>query len=376
MSTDTKSAIELLQWMVRIPSISGNELGLGNFLYDLAHSWRLDAQRLPIPGQHDQILIGVEASRSDAPLVLFDSHMDTVAVDGMTIDPYSGDVDAGRLFGRGSCDTKGTGAAMLTALREYSEQRDRPNRVAMICAVHEETDMCGIRQFVKHDLPMLGWMPDAVIVGEPTEFHPVIAHNGLLRCTITTRGVAAHSSRPQEGVSAISAMVKVVAALEGQYIPGVTATDDLTGSAACSINTIRGGSADNIIPDHCTVTLDRRLTPAEDTDREIAAIDAVIHAAGDSAERIEATRHPPLTTKHNTALVERCVAVLGEMKLPKMTMGAPFATHAAYFDAVGLPAVVLGPGDPHKAHTKDESVEVAQIERGVELYLRLMNGGC
>jgi len=371
--SEAKSVVELLQWMVRIPSVSGDEARLGNFLYDLAHAWKLDAQRLPFPGHPDQVLIGVDGSRDDAPLLLFDSHMDTVATDGMTIDPFSGDIDGGMLFGRGACDTKGTGAAMLAAMREYAERRDRPHRVAMICAVEEETDMSGIRHFVGHDLPRLGWKPAGAIVGEPTMFHPVMAHNGLFRLNITTRGVAAHSSTPHEGRSAISAMVKVVAAVERDYIPTVTASDPLTGMAACSINTIRGGCADNIIPDHCAVTLDRRLTPAEDAEAEVARLDALLRSVDDTAERTDIVRHPPLTTKYNAALVERCVAVLGAMGLPKMTMGAPFATHAAYFDAAGIPAVVLGPGDPHKAHTKDECVEVVAIERGVELYLRLMN---
>jgi len=380
--TEPKSVVELLQHTVAIhsvnPAMGGeflSEKTLGDYLFDLAAQWKLDAQRLGCAGHADQILITVEASEADRPWLLFDSHLDTVAATGMTVDPFGGKLAEQRIYGRGSCDTKGTGAAMLWALRAYANQPNRPCCAALLFSVDEEHAMTGIQSFINCDLPRLGWEVAAAIVGEPTEFHPIIAHHGLLRWTLTTRGVAAHSSVPHEGRSAISAMVKVIDAMETQYIPSLKAYDDLTGAAACSINTIQGGSAANIIPDFCTVEVDRRVVPGEDVQATLKAADDVLAPLDFAVERKVHIQHPPMTTRCNAQLVTHARAVLGDMKLPTMTIGAAFATHGAYFDAAGIGSVVIGPGELHKAHTKDESIPLDHLERGVELYTRLMCSG-
>jgi len=176
------------------------------------------------------------------PWLLFESHLDTVAVDGMTIEPFAAERRDGRLWGRGACDTKGTGAAMLWALQRYvraSERESaaasaerRPNNVALLFTTDEEITMTGVRSFAANDArglfrsigasslehraphqaphqaedhggrqakqpgeeppsPALGDLA-GVVVGEPTWLKPVTAHNGVIRWRVTTRGVAAH----------------------------------------------------------------------------------------------------------------------------------------------------------------------------------------
>ncbi|MBB6431220.1 M20/M25/M40 family metallo-hydrolase [Algisphaera agarilytica] len=381
-----QSVVELLQLMVRVNTVNralpgsvGGEAALVEALESLADAWGLATTRLPVKGQADQLLV-THVVGDDLPWILFDSHLDTVAVEGMTIDPFSGDVGDGKVWGRGSCDTKGTGAAMLWAMKQaVAGQGDRalPHNLALLFSVDEEVSMQGVASFVKNDLPSLGWWPAAVIVGEPTEHRPVIAHNGCLRWTLTTHGKACHSSVPHEGVSAISAMVRVIDLIESRYIPSLSAEHPLTGTAVCSINMIRGGSAPNIIPDRCTIQIDRRVVPGEDSAQAIADIHALLEPLGDSHPPIDFTQdvvvdHPPFGTEHNGALIDHLVPVLESLGLPKLTLGAPFATHASYFDQAGIPAVVLGPGSPHTAHTKDEWVAVDQIERGVEVYRAIM----
>ena len=95
----------------------------------------------------DMLLIIVQSTRGDRPpWLLFDSHMDTVAIEGMTIDPFGGVILDGKLFGRGACDTKGTGAAMLWALCQYAQQSDRPNTIALLFSTDEEMMMSGLRR--------------------------------------------------------------------------------------------------------------------------------------------------------------------------------------------------------------------------------------
>jgi acetylornithine deacetylase len=369
--------------MVRINSINaalpGSDGGEAK-LVDEMERWARDAdfsaRRLAVDGQSDQLLICHELA-SERPWVLFDSHLDTVAVEGMTIDPFGGELRDGKVWGRGSADTKGTGAAMLTALREYAAAEEPPNNVAVLLSVDEEVSMAGARSFVERDLSGLSWRPAAVVVGEPTELRPVIAHNGCLRWTITTHGRACHSSVPHEGRSAISDMVRVIDRIERAYFPTLTAEHPLTGRAVGSINLIRGGSAPNIVPDRCTFEIDRRTVPGEDGGAVLHTIARLLEplAAGDDAIRFTQevnVAQPPLGTSHNGPWSELIQEVLEQCGLPTLTLGAPFATNAAHYAAAGLPTVVLGPGSPHTAHTKDEWVAVEQIERGVELYRHLM----
>jgi acetylornithine deacetylase len=382
------SLVQTLQQMVRIDSVNGALTGKAcaestavDWAEWVAGAWGFKSRRLPVADRADQLLITHEVSK-DAPWLLFDSHLDTVAVDGMTVDPFGGELHDGRIYGRGACDTKGTGAAMLWALREYALQQNGPNNIALLFSVDEEVGMFGIRSFRGNDYPSLGFQPAGVIVGEPTELHPVIAHNGLIRWKVTTHGVAAHSSVPHQGRSAISAMMRVVDAIESRYIPNLSAENELTGRAACSVNMIRGGSSANIIPDACTIDIDRRVVPApapgEDFESIKRALAQIIESVKNDLPTLEHTievvvTHPPLMPAGSEQLTDTIKTVLKQQGLPTLCVGAPFATHAGYFCEAGLPTVVLGPGETHKAHTKDEYISTDQLERGAALYLALMH---
>ena len=197
----TKHVKSLLQAMVGFDTvnsaISGKpdaERALSVYLDDLAKSMGLDTRRLPVTGEGFNLLVTHQVD-GQAPWLLFESHLDTVSVDKMTVDPFAGRIVDGRLYGRGACDTKGTGAAMLCALSRY-RKRGGPNNVAILFTLDEEIGKTGVRTFVASQLPGLGWRPAGVIVGEPTRLRAVVAHNGVVRWRIRTEGVAAHSSDP------------------------------------------------------------------------------------------------------------------------------------------------------------------------------------
>ncbi len=396
MGTATpQSVVQTLQAMVRINSVNSALTGqscaeaeLCDWLERTAKGWGLDTRRLAVPGtpgapgipgvegRADQLLVTHEVG-ADAPWLLFDSHMDTVAVEGMTVDPFGGELRDERIYGRGACDTKGTGAAMLWAMKQYADAAPGPNNTALLFGVDEESGMLGIASFLKNDYPSLGFVPQGVIVGEPTELHPVIAHNGLIRWKVTTHGVAAHSSVPHDGKSAISMMVKLIQAIETHYIANLTAEHELTGAAACSINVIHGGSAANIIPDACVIEVDRRVAPGEDFESVLPAFKSVLDAVKEQDPSLQytvkvVTTHAPLLATGSEALLTRVKRVLKDEGLAALSLGAPFATHASYYCRAGLPTLVLGPGEIHKAHTKDEYISTGQLEQGVGVYLGLM----
>ena len=374
--------------MVRIDSVNGAmtgrvcaEAALCDWLERVAKRWGLTTKRLPVPGRADQLLVTYVAA-ADRPWLLFDSHMDTVAVEGMTVEPFGGELRDGRVYGRGACDTKGTGAAMLWAMKQHAANPDAKNNIALLFSVDEEVGMLGVKSFMRNDFHAAGFGPGSpgvrgVIVGEPTELHPVIAHGGLARWKVTTHGVAAHSSVPHEGKSAIRMMMKLIDAIESDYIAKLTAEHILTGRSACSINMIRGGSATNIIPDACAIDVDRRVAPGEDFDSVTPTFISVLESAKTMDPSLDftvevLTTHPPLLPDNSENLLATIKGVLKEHGLPLLSLGAPFATHGSYYGGAGLPTVVLGPGEIHKAHTKDEYISVEQLERGVAVYMGLM----
>jgi acetylornithine deacetylase len=311
---------------------------------------------------------------------LFDSHLDTVSVDGMTIDPFAAEVRDGRVWGRGAADTKGTGAAMLCALEEYAAAGTTGANVALLFSVEEENGMNGIRAFVDTHLPELDIRFSGAVIGEPTTLKAVIAHNGVVRYRIATAGVAAHSADPSRGQSAIRDMAKLVLFLEDTHIPSLSASHPLTGTAQSSINVIRGGSAVNIIPDHCEAEVDRRTVPGEDPEAAVrafqAAVDEFRHEHAEAQVSVEVTvGTPPLVPSDDPRWAKVVGGVLEGHGLDGTGRGARYATHAGDVSRAGIPTVVLGPGDIAQGHTKDEWVEIAQIERAVPIYREIMARG-
>lgn len=373
----------LLQQMIAVDTVNdrpdgrpGREGALADYLEGVAGECGLAPRRLSIDGEPDNLLVWHE-EHIDRPWLLFVSHMDTVATRGMTIDPFSGEIRDGRIYGRGSCDTKGSGAAALWSLMDYASGSDRPNNVAVLYTVDEEFGMTGAVAFVREHLPELARQPAGVIVGEPTGLRPVCAHNGVVRWKLETEGVAAHSSEPQTGKSAISMMAEVVRAVERDYIGKLSASHELTGRAQCSVNVIRGGSQVNIIPEHCEVEVDRRTVPGERGEDVLPAVERVLDEVRQAnpdlvVRQTEPYIVPALDPSTNEAWSEHVCSVLRLLGLPDEATGAKYGTEASTFGQAGFPAVVLGPGDVAQAHTKDEWLDLNELRRGCEVYLAVM----
>jgi len=352
------------------------ERGLAEFLESAGSALGFAAKRFPVGDSGFNLLLSCRTN-SRAPWLLFESHLDTVSVEGMTVEPFAGRIREGRIYGRGACDTKGSGAAMLWAMRLYAERAERPNNVAILYTLDEEIGKSGIRAFVARHLPSLEFRPAGVIVGEPTLLRPVAAHNGVVRWAIQTQGIAAHSSDPSKGRSAISMMVKVIEPLESQYIPSLAASHPLTGKAQCSINVIRGGVQINVIPESCEIQIDRRVVPGEDPNGVLPAVEVLLDELRRQDSRLNVSQRvifvdPPLDPRGSEALVKTVGQVLGQMGMPSQAVGVGYATDASTFAEAGVPALVLGPGDVAQAHSCDEWLALDELHKAVQVYLHLM----
>lgn len=373
-----QSCEELLTQMVSFETINpglggarGGESRLAAHLETLAQQWGLVTRRCPIGDEAGRFNLLITAKpRIDAEWLLFESHLDTVGVDGMTVPPFQLTTEGGKLRARGACDTKGSGAAMLWALQAYARRGSSSRNVGILFSVDEETRMEGAQAFAARELKEFLPRLRGIVVGEPTQLRPVVAHNGALRWRTITRGVAAHSADPTKGKSAIHAMLQVVTALEEKFVPLANQEFPLTGRAAASINVIRGGTAVNIIPDYCEIICDRRLVPGEDAAEILAQRDAAL--AGFTVEHDGQYLAPPLPPGSSVALHIWMRPAFRAVGLDDAAIGAPYATNASYYAAAGAPVLVLGPGNIAQAHTRDEWLERRELVKAVELYGALL----
>ncbi|HZV36017.1 MAG TPA: M20 family metallopeptidase [Verrucomicrobiae bacterium] len=275
----------------------------------------------------------------------------------------------GRLYGRGASDTKGSVAAMMSALCELAQKRAAPKgtEIIFVGLVDEETGQGGSRA-----LAASGFKADLAIVGEPTCLRLVTAHKGNLWLKLETHGKAAHGSRPDLGKNAVLEMARIVDLLETQYAAQLRKhRHPILGHATVNVGTISGGVQANIVPAHCSITIDRRTIPGE-TDagvwRELRALllKKHLHATLDNTKTGACL---PLETNPSLPLVRKFMSSLGQ----KRPLGVDYFCDASVLAHGGIPSVVFGPGDIAQAHTIDEWISLAELERGRQLLVNFLS---
>ncbi len=364
---EPSSVVELLQTLVRIPSVNPHgdpgtdgvgegriATWLAEFLVSIGAQVEL---REVLPGRPN-VVAHWPGNRPGKPRVLFAPHTDTVSVLGMSIDPFSGEVREGKVWGRGASDTKGPMASMLWAMREMRERLPAlGHEIWFAGLMSEEADQHGSKALADEE------RFDFVIAAEPTGLEVVHTHKGSAFLTLRTSGQAGHASRPELGENAISKMLRVLAWIEGELAREyATLRDPVLGSPTVSIGTIRGGSKTNVIPDACEASVDMRFIPAQFTPGFGDTLATRLRGICPDIE-IDFPLAPPLYTDPTHPLIVK----LGECGAPPV--GAPWFCDACFFAERGMPAIALGPGTIHQAHTKDESIAVADLKKGVAFFM-------
>ena len=327
------------------------------------------------PGRHN--LLARLPGRGKRRLVL-EAHTDTVSVKGMTIPPFEPAVRGGRMYGRGAVDDKAGLAAMLHAVASiHSDGITPPCEVLLAAVVDEEFSYRGVVRLCE------GLEADAAIVAEPTEMRVVIASKGVLRLRLHTRGKAAHSAKPHLGNNAISHMARLVLALEQEHRDLAAVTHPLLGSPTVNVGVIQGGVQVNLVPDQCTIELDRRLLPGEAAANVVGGYQRLLakltsEHPGFFAE-IEA---PPLlvdealNTPADAPVVTTAQKVLLSLGLHPEVCGVPFGSDASKLSRAGIPTILFGPGSIDQAHSVDEYVELDQVARAAAFYREFILNFC
>jgi acetylornithine deacetylase len=312
------------------------------------------------PGRPNVVAVarGTGGGRS----LLLNAHMDTVGVAGVE-SPFTPAVRDGRLHGRGAGDMKGSlAASMLVGAAAVRE--GFTGDVIVAAVVDEEVGSLGTEALVRRTTA------DAAIVTEPTEEVVAVAHKGFVAFEVETVGRAAHGSRPDLGIDAISAMGPVltgIAALDGRLRAG--AGHPLLGTGSVHASVIEGGQEYSSYPAGCLLTGERRTIPGEAFDDVLAELEEI--AAGTGATVRLPFHRGPFETAADAPIVAALHRHLGHDAVG----GVAFWADSALLAQAGIPTVVFGPivGDIHGV---DEWIDLASLERCHDAYLAVAREIC
>ena len=321
----------LTRQLIDIPSLTGDESAVGDFLATHLASLGYEIERQEIASDRFNVI----ATTGEAPRIVFSTHLDTVP-------PFiASHEDAEYIYGRGSCDAKGIIAAQIFAAEHL--RQNGLNTIGLLFTVDEELSSLGAQAANNHPLAR---ECRYLINGEPTDNRLAIGTKGSLRLIITTEGRAAHSAYPEAGDSAIEKLLDVLQRIRAIDWP----SDDFFGETTCNIGVLNGGTRPNVIPDHARAELQIRL--ATDIERVRNVIE---DAVGGRAQLEYASAHDPVRL-FSVPGFDDCVV--------------RFTTDVPYLSNWGKP-LLLGPGSILDAHTEHERIAKHELERAIDLYVKL-----
>lgn len=343
------------------PSLAPGGAGEGR-IADLAagwlRSWGLDTEVVEAAPGRPNVVARLDG---DGPTLLLNGHLDTVGVEGMERPPFEAAVEGGRLWGRGACDMKAGIAAILATARRLAREGPRPRLVVALTADEEHASV-GMDALVRS-----GVEADMAVVCEPTSLAVMPAHKGFVWVEAAFRGRAAHGSRPDRGVDAIRHAGLFLAALDG-YEARLREgpSHPLLGPGSHHAGTIRGGTAESVYPERCTLVLERRTLPGETAEKVRRELQDVLGAVMAAHPEMDATlqvtlARPGTEVAREAPLVRGLLEACETVGRPRRVEGMTAWVDAAFLNEAGIPAVCFGPGDIAQAHAAVEWCPVDEI---------------
>jgi acetylornithine deacetylase len=321
----------------------------------------------PVAGRPS--VVGVARGTGGGRSLMLNAHLDTVGTAGMEA-AFSGRVEGGRLYGRGALDMKGSLAAIMLAAREAARRGLRGD-VVVAAVADEEAGSVGTEAVLER------YVADAAIVAEPTWLRLAIGHRGFVGLEVEVTGRAAHGSRPERGLDAIVRMGRVLVGLEEldrrlQSGP----RHQLLGTASAHASVIEGGQELSSYPERCVLLAERRTLPGEataDVERELAAI--LEEAGRDDPDFRADVRVPFARDAYELSADDPFVELVRRYAGEPDLVGMPFWADSGLIAAAGIPTVLFGPGG-EGLHETEEWVELADLERCLEVYLAVSGELC
>lgn len=349
----TDESVDLLKEMIALPSVSRDEARVADMLQARLAQWGLAVNR-----KGNNLWVREQACSAGKPVVLLNSHIDTVKpAAGYTRDPFTPQVEDGKLYGLGSNDAGGPLVSLL-ALFRYLTTSESERSFSLIFAASAEEEVSG-RNGLESILPEIGHV-DLAIVGEPTGMQPAVAEKGLMVLDCTAFGKSGHAAR-NEGVNAIYQALPAIEWFKGKTFDRVS---QFLGPVKMSVTQIEAGTQHNVVPDTCRFVVDVRVNELYANTELLGLIKRECPSAQMPINIQErSTRLGSSRIAMDHPIVQRALA------LGLKPFGSPTMSDQALMP---FTSIKIGPGQSSRSHTANEFIELDEIRNGVRTYVSLL----
>ncbi|HEY5509978.1 MAG TPA: M20 family metallo-hydrolase [Prolixibacteraceae bacterium] len=342
-----EDSLSLLRAMIRIPSLSREEGNVATMIKESLIAWGYKPYR-----EANNVWIFSANWNEDLPTILLDSHVDTVRPGKSWIrDPFGAEVVDGKLFGLGSNDAGASVVSLLCAFRHLEQKLQPYNLIFCASAEEEVSGLNGIasvlEQFGKIDL---------AVVGEPTRMQMAVAEKGLIILDCEAKGKPGHAAR-NEGENAIYKAMADIKILTELSLPNESL---ILGPVKITVTQIEAGTQHNVVPDSCKFVVDVRTNECYSNQEVYQMID----------QAIESEVKPRSFRLNSSGISLEHPFVQRGISLGLTTYGSPTTSDQA---VIPCTSVKIGPGDSARSHTADEFIYLDEIEKGVEIYVKLLD---
>lgn len=368
---EKQKRIQVLQDVVRIPSVNGKEAEVADYLSQLLEEYGIESQHVTYCNGRDNLVASL--STGEGKILGLSGHMDVVSAgdeDLWKYPPFEAHIDSNRLYGRGSTDMKAGLMALVVAMLELKEE-GCPFRgtIKLLATVGEEVGELGSEQLTRE-----GYVEDldALIIGEPTGYLLNYAHKGSINYTVISHGKEAHSSMPQEGYNAIHQLNECMLIIN-QKMDKVTETyvNEELGRTIHNITVIHGGEQVNSIPNKAVIRGNIRTIPEFGNEKVIALLEEIISKFNKkSSFPLELTidyNKIPVQADKDSALIK---TIQKQFDTPLPIVGGPATTDAAEFTKAksSFDVVIFGPGVMSVPHQVNEYVDIDNYLEMINVY--------
>ncbi len=351
MQTDQRLdeiAVGLLEQLIAIPSFSKEEDKTAQVLEGFLRQHNISCER-----RGNNVWAKNKYFNPDLPTILLNSHHDTVRPNpGYTRDPFAPTIENEKLFGLGSNDAGGPLVSLMVTFLYFHALQNLKYNFVMAATAEEEISGTGGIESIWDMLPKI----EFAIVGEPTLCNMAIAEKGLMVLDCIAKGKAGHAAR-EEGINAIYEAIKDIEWFRTYRFPKVSPT---LGSIKMTVTIINAGKQHNVVPSECLFTVDVRVTDMYTLEEVLDIIKS----------NVSSTVTPRSLRMRSSGIPQDHVLVSAAKKLNIEMYGSPTTSDQAL---IPVPSVKMGPGDSARSHTADEFIFLAEIVKGIDSYIALLN---
>ena len=370
---------KLAQKLIRIPSDEqSGEQEICEYLSDILKSLGMNVRIQQISSRRANVIAEISKGNNKKS-IMFNGHLDTVPIGDINkwkLDPLGGIIKGKKLYGRGSTDMKGAIASMIIAIKNIIKyQNNFSGKIIFTGVMGEETTGLGTQKIIEDKISA-----DIAIVGEPSDGNIYRAHKGTMWFNITTYGKLGHSSESNsKSNNAIINMTKIIREIEKISKELEKKENKLLGHPSINIGLIKGGTKQNMIPDSCTASIDRRTLPNEKPKEIILQLNRRLNRLYNQDNRLKfsikqkVVREAVEISESEPIVQELKKSIMKVCKKEPIISGMKATTDMSILVNQGkIPSVIYGPGFLKQAHTIDEFIKIDTLLEASKVYATLI----